>query len=422
MLQELAVLESPWDFLLNKNIILYGAGAVGEWAHTELVSAGIPVTAFCDSNPDKVGTTFCGVPVIGSEDLKRQDVDNSLLVISASATSEIYDFLQKDGIWGGSMCSSFAVSAGLWYSMQEEEDVPKGAEEYWIRKKKFIKLVSIYAKNNAWNETACVNYLEMRKILFRKLDHLYVAGPYYLIYQPGKVASSSINNELRRLGKNTFHAHSIEQIGSEEEQEFLRSMLQEAKMKVVTGVREPVGRGISKTFHHCSDLWISRKPGESFFDSIKTHMALGTPLVKEYFTTDNFYSYESTERELTRMFDWFDERMKRDLGVDIFEEPFDKEKGYAVIKKGNIEIFVYKTEKLRGLENELREFLEVEDFCFRQDNDAKNKPYSLLYQYVKENIKFSKEFLDFYYCDERMKHFYTDEEIEQFRKKWREEE
>ena len=145
-------------------------------------------------------------------------------------------------------------------------------------------------------------------------------------------------------------------------------------------------------------------------------------MVKDYFTTDNFYSYESTERELTRMFDWFDERMKVDLGVDIFEEPFDKEKGYAVIKKGNIEIFVYKTEKLRGLENELREFLEVEDFCFRQDNDAKNKPYSLLYQYVKENIKFSKEFLDFYYCDERMKHFYTDEEIESFRKKWREEE
>ena len=418
MLQELAIMESPWDFLLNRNIILYGAGSLGERFCAELESVDISITAFCDSSPDKVGTVFCGVPVIGSEDLKKQDTGKSLLIISTEYVGEIYEFLLNNHIWEGDICSSFAVSAGLWYSMQEEKDVPERAKKYWIQKKEFIKFEHIYKDaHRDWS----LGQREMRTILFRKPS---LPGPFYLIYQPGKVASSSIYDELKTLGKNCFHIHSMDKIGSAEEQEFIHGLLRKSKIKIVTGVRDPVSRGISNTFQNCSRCWISHRPDRSFIDSVKIHTALQTPLVKEYFTTDNFYSdMYSTSKMLKYgwMFDWFDMNIKDNLGIDIFEEPFDKEKGYTVIKRENVEIFVYKLEKLSGLEKELREFLEIENFSLRRSNDASNKSYSLLYRYVKENIKFSEEFLDFYYLDNpRMKHFYTEKEIEQFRKKWSE--
>ena len=49
-------------------------------------------------------------------------------------------------------------------------------------------------------------------------------------------------------------------------------------------------------------------------------------------------------------FGWFDTELKDHFGLDIFAEPFDREKGFGIYKKNNIEVFVYKLEKLNSLE------------------------------------------------------------------------
>lgn len=99
--------------------------------------------------------------------------------------------------------------------------------------------------------------------------------------------------------------------------------------------------------------------------------------------------------------------------------PFDKEKGYSIIRKDSVEIFVYKMEKLNQLEHELRDFLELDDFCIRHNNNSEEKSYVLTYKCVKENIRLKQAYVDFYYKDNpRMKHFYKEEEIRAFRDKW----
>jgi len=50
-------------------IVLFGAGRYGKIAQYALQQLGISATCFCDSDPLKHGTTFCGLPVISHEGL-----------------------------------------------------------------------------------------------------------------------------------------------------------------------------------------------------------------------------------------------------------------------------------------------------------------------------------------------------------------
>jgi hypothetical protein len=50
-------------------IVLFGAGRYGKIAQYALERLGIPATCFCDSDPNKHGTTFCGLTVIAPEAL-----------------------------------------------------------------------------------------------------------------------------------------------------------------------------------------------------------------------------------------------------------------------------------------------------------------------------------------------------------------
>ncbi len=53
----------------KRPIYIWGAGSSGQQALNILKRAGIAVTAFIDSNPEKAGTLFCDVPVISKQQL-----------------------------------------------------------------------------------------------------------------------------------------------------------------------------------------------------------------------------------------------------------------------------------------------------------------------------------------------------------------
>jgi organic radical activating enzyme len=50
-------------------VVLFGAGRYGKLAHYALEQLGLPATVFCDSDPRKHGTMFCGLEVISPEAL-----------------------------------------------------------------------------------------------------------------------------------------------------------------------------------------------------------------------------------------------------------------------------------------------------------------------------------------------------------------
>ena len=67
-----------------------------------------------------------------------------------------------------------------------------------------------------------------------------------------------------------------------------------------------------------------------------------------------------------------DEIYKEILGVDIFDYSFDKEKGYSIIKKGNLEILIYTLESLSAIgEEAISSFLGIPNFKLIRANEAK---------------------------------------------------
>jgi hypothetical protein len=118
-------------------------------------------------------------------------------------------------------------------------------------------------------------------------------------------------------------------------------------------------------------------------------------------------------------FNWFDNEIKAVLGIDVYKHPFNREKGYSIIKQDNIEVLVLKLEKLNTLESVIGEFVGVSDFKLVNINEANSKPVKYLYKNVRESIKLPRKIFDFYYKDNpRMNHFYTKEEQAEFLKKW----
>ena len=85
--------------------------------------------------------------------------------------------------------------------------------------------------------------------------------------------------------------------------------------------------------------------------------------------------------------------MKDHFGLDIFAEPFDREKGFDICR---------------------------DDFKLVPANIAAEKDIADIYRSVQDNLKESDAYLDFCYKDnDRIRYFYTDEEIDAFDKKWR---
>ena len=107
------------------------------------------------------------------------------------------------------------------------------------------------------------------------------------------------------------------------------------------------------------------------------------------------------------------------FGIDVFEYPFDKEKGYSIIKKDNIEVLLMKLEKLNGLEQIIGRFAGAPHFKLINANIGEKKQYAYLYKDVKDTMKIPREVFDFYYKgNPRMDHFYSEEEKAAFLKKW----
>lgn len=105
--------------------------------------------------------------------------------------------------------------------------------------------------------------------------------------------------------------------------------------------------------------------------------------------------------------------------IDITQYPFDQQKGYAIIREGNLEVFVYQIEKLNYVVDELSEWIGVEFQTLERDNEASNKWIAGSYQQAQDDITFSKEYFDRCFAEPYVQHCYSQEDIAKFKEKWK---
>ncbi len=291
------------------------------------------------------------------------------------------------------------------------------------------RINDVYRKNFNRAKTAYVEYVWNELNIMRKLNYLFSHMLYdsILIWQPGKVGSSSVFRSLTEMGTRCIHIHHLAanvnlnvrensiwdkpqlyqklSKGGDISSSFLHDS---EKMKIISLVRDPIERSVSQYFQFFQiDGYFIYDAGYddsdlNVYQKIANHMEQGIKI-----------------GECGSMFEWFNHEIKAALDLDVYQHNFDKERGYQIIRQNNVELLLIKTEKLNDCQKVIEEFVEAKNFKLVNDNIGNQKPYKFVYDEIKKSIQIPEHIINFYYKGNKaMDHFYTEEEKQNFIRKW----
>ncbi|WP_019503556.1 putative capsular polysaccharide synthesis family protein [Pleurocapsa sp. PCC 7319] len=274
------------------------------------------------------------------------------------------------------------------------------------------------------------NYLNDFLVYGFNLEH---SREEIIVYQMGKVGSRTIVWSLKSLDLDLsiYHVHALSYEGIKRVEKvyrenfartriihnhflqslYLRQRLDKSKkkkkLKVVTLVREPIARNISK-----------------FFQNL--HLLMNYDLQDKI----NTMKTEDIVRELKQLFFekfnshydfmyWFDRELKSVFELDVFAKSFSCSEGYKTYENEQIQLLLLRVEDLNNCaQKAFKEFLDLDDFNLVTANTGNNKEYKTIYQEFLKSINLPLSYMDKIYNSRYTKHFYSEEEIKRFRKKW----
>lgn len=229
--------------------------------------------------------------------------------------------------------------------------------------------------------------------------------PDVLVYNMGKVGSTSIAEVIMEKFKGTLKSHWMNyELPIAEfytDRPYLMGAIyhNEADFKTVIPIREPMSRNISA-------FW---------------------QLLYEYV---DGYRKDRTVEELHQIFmdvynvefpdQWFRKEPMEVLGFEPYKIPFDCEQGYQIYDDKFLVIRLEDADRV--LTKALHEFLGVDGIQMRHSHPRKKvNNLNVEKEYAEfKSLKYPKEFVDRTYALEYVNHFYTPEEIQKFRDKWSE--
>lgn len=382
----------------NRNVIIYGAGYCGHQVAKMLQEMDFCKFDFCDRDSKKYGTKIMGGEVFSIQEIEEKQ---DLLVIIAI----------------------------------ENQELKKEAEETLICING-IKLLSVFALKKVWKySTNDFNGMkvmaEMLSFHYRFLEQTAInienACKYpLLVYQNGKVGSSTISSSLWESGIRNAHIHRffkrksndkftemiygdqltdfIDESNDFQFLEYIKKIKDAIKgKKIITMVRDPIAVDLATIFQWMGTGYIDRY----FTEQLKNGNDFSKAVVGFMLKIQN------------RLFDWFDEELKKICDVDVFAYPFDCEKGYTIIENQDIKILLLKAEKISQMGEVIRKFIGNDQFELLNTNMGKDKDYAHIYEKIKEKIVLPREYIDFYYKENnQVSHFYNKAEQENMKKKW----
>lgn len=169
-----------------------------------------------------------------------------------------------------------------------------------------------------------------------------------------------------------------------------------APWTVITTVREPIAQAVSAFFHGGGRRGVLG--GATADDLVETLLA------------------ESWVRAPLR---WFDREFAPALGIDVFEHPFDPERGHSVIETPPVRVLLLRQENLALAPAALAGFLgRPAAVAVPARNEAAEKEYAAQYREFLASVRLPGPVLDQAYSSRYARHFYADSELERFRQRW----
>lgn len=267
------------------------------------------------------------------------------------------------------------------------------------------------------------------------LNQNFHKNPPVLVYQFGKVGSSTLRTSLRRspLKRPVYQVHRLSEAGIDNYRvnyekapdsgnvaaclaisESLREMLFNSdsdtpKLSVVTLTRDPVAAMLSSFFQT-----LDNKQNHKFRNPDGT-------MQTEQIINVIHRKFKQFDESKSRICTWFDREMKTTLGIDIFDYPFDPERGYQVIQTDKADVLLLRLEDLNRIGgNVVSDFLGLRSPLTLKNRNQRDRSKEIadLYSYVKANLNLPRPLCRKVYQTRYATHFYSKSERKAFINKW----
>jgi len=201
-------------------------------------------------------------------------------------------------------------------------------------------------------------------------------------------------------------------------------------IRIITGMRDPVARSISfvvfmADFYGHTTLPLNPRAAVSA-DYVIAFLQENWKAVLERRAPDS--TFEWLLWFVTGAYrTWFDDELRVSYGVDVRATPFERGVGVQRLQGERVDILAYRTEDLApssrghpGLLKHARAFLETGFPEFPNVNTSRTRRSSALSDEVRRRFSLPDDMLDAVYDDATVRHFYSPDEIEGFRRRWSE--
>ncbi len=223
----------------------------------------------------------------------------------------------------------------------------------------------------------------------------YLKEELILIYTPGKVGSSSLEDSL----PGSIHTHTLydnppnpphwqldyytpfQKFKFKIKQFIRRRMIKHSKKIIIISViREPISRNHSM-FFQALPFWLAKASSNLSKDRMSPR--------EEGFE----FLHNAFQKNFNHLYicEWFDKEIKRFTGIDIYQHD-ETDKGFYQVRKGKIHLLVVKLEDLESNIHHI-EYATGKKITISEKNTGSKKWYSEIYKKFKESFTLDTETL-----------------------------
>lgn len=385
----------------DQDVYVFGASGGGEIVKDYLECHDVPICAFVDSNEEKWGTSFLGYEVISPKKLQEEAAakKNVLVQIASSYENEIRDELKKMNI-------TDYISFSAFFMLRKRK-----VFELFQQDKEFYKYYLDNIASTPWvSKKLWYQYFD-KAAMVKKIDSVVA------LCMPPKTGNYTVSEIFFQNAHDSMLC--VETWHSSFYLSNLFKVVNASHNKIITAVREPISQNISMLFQiGDDDQCLVDQP--EFWENDYSKLFCKVGRIDSGKGEDCIYERVIRSDHKTMFIqNFFEEQFKKRLGVNLLAEPFDTKRGFSIVEQNGLEIFIFQLEKFDSIQKELLSFAGLDsEIEFYRANDAADKYYAPLYQEVKETIPITRQYFENSFNDSYIKHFYSEEDIKKFRKKW----
>jgi hypothetical protein len=240
-----------------------------------------------------------------------------------------------------------------------------------------------------------------------------------LIYQMGKVASSSIYNSLKDKKNVTYQIHRFDEDYIKEVNDFNKNKSGFSESKIVdersVRIKKLFLKKPSKPIFLISLVRDPIERNVSAFFQNKNHLAKNYSYANTQDLIELFYNLYAHETPLI----WFDKEFKKTTGVDVYDFPFNKKQKHTIFNANNFNVLLLRVDLEDSEKSKIiQQFLSEDVVEIKNKNIGALKGYNSEYKEFMKNLDINEAYLDKMLNSKFIKHFYTEEEVQAMYNKW----